>query len=133
ALGVYVATGVVVGQLASSSRARAEEAEQRQRESSFLANASAALLGPERVADRLKGIAAGAGEVLGLRDPRLELGSLRRPDRAEARALDGGRADRPRARNARAGRRPRDRDADVRSRCRVGGCGPTRARAREPR
>jgi two-component system sensor histidine kinase KdpD len=87
ALGVYVATGVVVGQLASSSRARAEEAEQRQRESSFLADASAALLDPERLADRLKGIATGAGEVLGVREARIELGSLRRPERGEL-ALD---------------------------------------------
>jgi two-component system sensor histidine kinase KdpD len=44
ALGVYVATAIVAGELASRARRRAAEAEQRERESALLADAAAALL-----------------------------------------------------------------------------------------
>lgn len=44
ALGVYVATAVVVSELATRARKRAAEAEQREREATLLADAAAALL-----------------------------------------------------------------------------------------
>jgi two-component system sensor histidine kinase KdpD len=92
ALGVYVATGVAVSELATRSRRRARDAEQREREATFLAEASATLLEAERVAERLKDVGAGAGAVLGLRRARIELESLRRPEPGEtAYDLDVGR------------------------------------------
>jgi two-component system, OmpR family, sensor histidine kinase KdpD len=83
ALGVYLATAVVVSELAGRSRRRAEEAEQRQREAAFLADASATLIDTGHVGERLREIAIAAETVLGLSDARIELGSLRRPDREE--------------------------------------------------
>lgn len=92
ALGVYLATAVVVSELASRSRRRATEAEQREREAAFLAQASARLLDTDRVADRLKEIATGVGELLGLQGARIELGSVRRAEADEtAYDLDVGR------------------------------------------
>ena len=82
-LAVYLATAVVVSELASRSRRRAREAEQRAREATFLASVSAGLLEEGRIADRLSEIAKGAADVLGLDASRIELGSLRRPERSE--------------------------------------------------
>jgi two-component system, OmpR family, sensor histidine kinase KdpD len=87
ALGVYLSVAVAVGELAARSRRRTDEAEQRERESSFLASASAALLEADRVADSLKEIARAAGDVLGVGNARIELGSLRRAEGKE-RAYD---------------------------------------------
>src|SRR5438477_12703946 len=49
ALGVYVATAVAVSELATRSRRRARDAEQREREATFLAEASASLLEAEHM------------------------------------------------------------------------------------
>lgn len=82
-LAVYLATAVVVSDLASRSRRRAQDAEQREREATFLANVSARLLERGSVTERLAEIAAGIGSVLQITTPRIELDSLRRPDRGE--------------------------------------------------
>jgi two-component system sensor histidine kinase KdpD len=66
ALGVYLATAVVAGELAAGARRRAAEAEQREREAALLADAAAALLGEASLAE-LRGqvdtVLAGADEV----------------------------------------------------------------------
>jgi two-component system, OmpR family, sensor histidine kinase KdpD len=87
ALAVYVATAIVVGELAARARRRATEARRREREAEFLAEVSATLLEADRVRDRLKPIAARTAEVLGLPRGRIELESFRRPERGEA-AID---------------------------------------------
>jgi len=87
ALAVYVATAVVVGELAAWARRRATEARRREREAEFLAEVSATLLEADQVRDRLKQIATRTAEVLGLRRGRIELESFRRPEHAEA-AID---------------------------------------------
>ena len=65
ALAVYVATAVVVSELASRARRRAEEAEQREREAALLADIAAELLGGTPLETELYGIADRAGRVLG--------------------------------------------------------------------
>jgi two-component system sensor histidine kinase KdpD len=87
ALAVYVVTAVVVGELAARARRRATEAQRREREAEFLAEVSAALLEADEVRGRLKPIAARTAEVLGLPGGRIELESVRRPERGEA-AID---------------------------------------------
>jgi two-component system sensor histidine kinase KdpD len=84
ALAVYLVTAVVVSKLATRSRRRAAEAEQRRRESSFLAGVSASLLQARHVQDELPRIAAEAGRLLGVSRCRIELDSVRRPDAGEA-------------------------------------------------
>src|SRR5262249_9715140 len=86
ALAVYLVTAVVAGELASRSRRRAEEAQQREREAAFLAEVSTGLLEAREVRDRLKDVAARTAELLGLSSCRIELESLRRPDRGGAAA-----------------------------------------------
>jgi two-component system sensor histidine kinase KdpD len=86
ALGVYLVTAVVVSELATRSRRRAVEAQQREAEATFLADVSGILLEAEYVQSRLKDVAAAAAAVLGVRDPRIELGSVRRPERGESSA-----------------------------------------------
>ena len=83
ALAVYLVTAVVVGELAARSRRRAAEAEQREREANLLAELSSLLLEAERIDDRLKDVAARTGEVLALRRPRIELGSVRKAEPGE--------------------------------------------------
>jgi two-component system sensor histidine kinase KdpD len=65
ALGVYVATAVVVSELATRARRRAGEAEQREREATLLADAAAALL-RETPLDEIRGRSA---DVLRRADP----------------------------------------------------------------
>ena len=84
ALAVYLVTAVVAGELAGRSRRRAAEAEHREREASFLADVSAALLEADEVRTPLKAIASRAGELLGVRRARIELESVRRPDPGES-------------------------------------------------
>ena len=84
ALAVYLFTAVVVSELAARSRRRAAEAEQREREASLLATSSAGLLRSGDVQSQLRGIAAGTAHALGARSARIELDSLRRPDRGES-------------------------------------------------
>jgi two-component system, OmpR family, sensor histidine kinase KdpD len=84
ALAVYLVTAVVAGELASRSRRRAEEAQQREREAAFIAEVSTGLLEAREVRDRLKDVAARTAELLDLTGCRIELESLRRPDRGEA-------------------------------------------------
>jgi two-component system, OmpR family, sensor histidine kinase KdpD len=86
ALAVYLVTAVVVSELATRSRRRAADAGQREREATFLADVSGILLEADYVQSRLKDVAAAAAAVLGVRDPRIELGSVRRPERGEASA-----------------------------------------------
>jgi len=86
ALGVYLVTAVVVSELATRSRRRAAEATQREREATFLADVSGILLEAEYVQSRLKDVAAAAAAVLRVRKPRIELGSVRRPEPGEAAA-----------------------------------------------
>jgi two-component system sensor histidine kinase KdpD len=70
ALGVYLVTAVVAGQLATQARRRAAEAEQRERESSFLADIAAELLQTGQVEDaqqRAEQILAPAGPIARMR------------------------------------------------------------------
>jgi two-component system sensor histidine kinase KdpD len=86
ALGVYLVTAVVVSELATRSRRQAADAGQREREATFLADVSGILLEAEYVQSRLKDVAAAAAAVLDVRGPRIELGSVRRPEPGEASA-----------------------------------------------
>ena len=79
ALAVYLTTAVVVGGLASRSRRRHEEAEQREREAALLADVAAELLRGTRLEDELQRIAGRAATVLGVSSARIVLG---RSDRA---------------------------------------------------
>jgi two-component system, OmpR family, sensor histidine kinase KdpD len=86
ALAVYLVTAVVVSELATRSRRRAADAAQREREATFLADVSGILLEADYVQNRLKEVATAAAAVLGVRAPRIELGSVRRPEPDEAAA-----------------------------------------------
>jgi two-component system sensor histidine kinase KdpD len=79
ALAVYVATAVVVSQLAASSRRRAAAAEQRERESALFAALATELLRGRNLEEELGEIADRAADVLGVRSAQLELGPPRRP------------------------------------------------------
>lgn len=79
ALSVYVVTGLIVADLAARSRRRANEAEQRERETALLAEASAVLLSGAELSSELDRVAEGAGRVLRVRTARIELGSARGP------------------------------------------------------
>jgi two-component system sensor histidine kinase KdpD len=69
ALAVYVASGIVAGELAPRARRRAEEAEQRERETALLADVAAELLVPGAAGLRLEDVQARAEEVLRPLDP----------------------------------------------------------------
>ena len=87
ALAVYLVSGVVVSELAVRARRRAAEAEQREREAAFLARVSATLLESISIEDELRGIASGAGRVLGVEQARIELG-LHQPAQAREQAFE---------------------------------------------
>jgi len=90
-LGVYLLTAILVSELAARARRRAADAEQREREASVLARASAALLQAEDIASRIREIANDAAAALGSESGRIELDSLRRPGPNEsARELQAG-------------------------------------------
>jgi two-component system sensor histidine kinase KdpD len=84
ALAVYLLTAIIVSELAARARRRAADAEQREREASVLARASAALLGAEDVQAEIRGIANDAAQALGAESGRIELDSIRRPGPAES-------------------------------------------------
>jgi two-component system sensor histidine kinase KdpD len=84
ALAVYLFTAIVVSELAARTRRRAADSEQREREATLLAQASAGLLQSSDVQSRLKEIAAGAARALGVDSARIELESLRRPAAGES-------------------------------------------------
>jgi two-component system sensor histidine kinase KdpD len=79
ALAVYLLTAIIVSELAARARRRAADAEQREREASVLARASAALLEAEEVQSQIAVIAGEVARALGADGGRIELGSLRRP------------------------------------------------------
>jgi two-component system sensor histidine kinase KdpD len=83
ALAVYLATAVVVSELAARGRRRAEDAEQRRREAAFAAEVSAALLEATSVQSQLGEIGRRVAGVLGTRSARIELDSVRRADPGE--------------------------------------------------
>jgi hypothetical protein len=83
-LAVYLVTAVVVGGLATSSRRRAADAEQRAREAALAADVSALLLESDSVREQLRRIAASAARTLGASRGHIELGSVRRPDPDES-------------------------------------------------
>src|SRR5579872_16887 len=78
-LAVYLATSVVVSELAARSRRRAAAAEQRERESAFLARLSTDLLGGRTLDDELPEIAGRAAAVLGVPSAEISLGGERPP------------------------------------------------------
>jgi two-component system sensor histidine kinase KdpD len=77
ALTVYLATAIVVSDLASRARRRAAEADQREHEESFLADLSIALLQGEEIDAQLDRISGTMADVLGVKAVRLELGPPR--------------------------------------------------------
>ncbi len=76
ALAVYLVTGVVAGELAARARRRASE-------SAFAAEVSAVLLEGGHVQEKLSRIAERVADVIGARRARIEIESLRRPERGE--------------------------------------------------
>jgi two-component system sensor histidine kinase KdpD len=66
ALAVYLATAVVVSELAARSRRRASAAEQRERESVVLAGLAADLLRGRRLQDEIGEVSGRAAEILGV-------------------------------------------------------------------
>ncbi len=84
ALAVYLATAVVVSELAARSRRRAAAAEQRGRESALLATIATDLLAGRELAEELEDIEDRAAEVLGVSAAEIELGSRRRVDAGRA-------------------------------------------------
>ena len=79
ALAVYLATAVVVSELAARARRRAAAAEQRERESALLAELATELLAGRELGDELGEIGTRAAQVLGVGEAKIELGSARRP------------------------------------------------------
>ncbi len=79
ALAVYLATAVVVSELAARARRRAAAAEQRERESALLAELATELLRGRDVDEELGEIGFRTAEVLGVPSAQIELGSSRRP------------------------------------------------------
>jgi two-component system sensor histidine kinase KdpD len=73
-LAVYVITGLLVSDLAARARRRAREAEQRERESAFLAELSSVLLSGVEVASELPRVADATSRLLNLPAARIELG-----------------------------------------------------------
>jgi two-component system, OmpR family, sensor histidine kinase KdpD len=83
ALSVYLATAVVVSELAARSRRRATEAVEREREAKLLAGVAATLLEANHVQNRLKEVGEQVADALGLSYAHIEVGSLRKPDPGE--------------------------------------------------
>jgi two-component system sensor histidine kinase KdpD len=77
ALTVYLATAVVVSDLASRARRRAAESEQREREESILAELSRTVLRGEEAGAQLDQLSGAIARVLRVARARLELGSPR--------------------------------------------------------
>ena len=84
ALAVYLVTAAVVSGLAARSRRREAEAERRAREAALLADLAGSLLESSQVQEELRGIAARVAAALGAARGRIELDSVRRPDRGES-------------------------------------------------
>lgn len=84
ALAVYLMTAIVVSELAARSRRRANEAEQRERETALLAEIATALLQGEQVGTELDRIEESAAAVLDANRARIELGAQRDPPVGEA-------------------------------------------------
>jgi two-component system, OmpR family, sensor histidine kinase KdpD len=84
ALAVYLVTAVVVSGLAARSRRREAEAERRAREASLLADVAGALLETSQVQDELRDISVRVAKVLGATQARIELDSVRRPEKHES-------------------------------------------------
>jgi two-component system, OmpR family, sensor histidine kinase KdpD len=79
ALAVYLATAIVVSELASRARRRAASAEQREHESALLAELATELLRGRKLDEELDEIASRAAAVLGVDHADIELGVSRRP------------------------------------------------------
>jgi two-component system, OmpR family, sensor histidine kinase KdpD len=79
ALAVYLATAVVVSELAARARRRAAAAEQRERESALLAELATELLRGRDLGEELDEIGSRTAEVLGVERAQIELGEARRP------------------------------------------------------
>ncbi len=79
ALAVYLATAVVVSELAARARRRAAAAEQRERESALLAELATELLGGRALEEEIDEVASRTAEVLGVKKAWIELGPARRP------------------------------------------------------
>src|SRR5262245_54729460 len=78
ALAVYLATAVVVSDLAARARRRAATAEQRERESALLATVASDLLAGRDLTEELEEVADRAAAVLGVPKAEIELGLPRR-------------------------------------------------------
>ena len=79
ALAVYLATAIVVSELATRTRRRAAAAEQRERESALLAELATELLRGRLLEEELDEIASRAASVLGVESATIELGPPKRP------------------------------------------------------
>ena len=77
ALVAYSVTAIVVSELASRSRRRATDAEQREREAALLAEIAGHLLGGEELEGQLEWIGGRSAEVLGVSHAEIELGGGR--------------------------------------------------------
>ena len=77
ALAVFVCTSVVVSELAARQRRRAREAEQREREAAVLADVAAGLLAARNTVHGLVDVSRVVGEMLGVANARITLGSER--------------------------------------------------------
>jgi len=75
ALAVYLATAVVVSELAARARRRAAAAEQRERESALLADLAVELLAGQKLDNQLGDVASRAAAVLGIDRAEIELGA----------------------------------------------------------
>jgi two-component system, OmpR family, sensor histidine kinase KdpD len=74
ALAVFLATAIVVSELAARARHRASEAEQREREEALLGELSVALLQGESLVDELPRIASATASILVVGDAQIDLG-----------------------------------------------------------
>jgi two-component system, OmpR family, sensor histidine kinase KdpD len=79
ALAVYVATAIVVSDLATRARRRAAAAEQREREAATIAELATELLRGRDLDDELREVSVRAADVLGVERAEIELGRVRRP------------------------------------------------------
>jgi two-component system sensor histidine kinase KdpD len=77
ALAVYLATAVVVSELAGRARRRADDAEQRERERALVADVASELLRGRPLEDELPRIAERTAQLLGVSSARIELGPAR--------------------------------------------------------
>jgi two-component system, OmpR family, sensor histidine kinase KdpD len=84
ALAVYLATSVVVGDLAARARRRAADAERRERETALLAQISTELLSGSALDEELPGVAERVADVLGADAGRIEVGPRHEPPPGES-------------------------------------------------